>query len=264
MKQILLTGGAGGLGRAAAEYFADREYIVFSCDIKEQKEYPGIVPVRMDLSDPKSIEDAKKLVEAQTKKLDAVISLAGVYMMDSLAEMSIERFDAIMDVNFRGVYILNKTFIPLLKNGRIIITTSELAWQKPLPFTGIYAISKTALECYADSLRLELGLLGIPVIVIRPGAFNTQLLGESSREMERLKAGTKLYRGNLERIAKVMGGQFGKAGDPKELAKVFYRAVTNQHPKMRYTVNASPLLKLYSAMPRKLQAGALKMLLKKK
>ena len=135
--------------------------------------------------------------------------------------------------------------------------------KNPLPFTGIYAISKTALECYADSLRLELQLIGLPVITVRPGSFRTQLLSESSRELERLKAGTKLYRGNLERIAHIMEGQFGKAKDPGALARVYWRAANSRRPKMRYNVNTSVLLRIYSAMPRRLQAAALKLLLRR-
>ena len=264
MKRILLTGGAGGLGRAIAEYFALRGVTVYSCDIKDQKKYPGIVPLKLDLRDTASIKAAKEQVEL-AGGLDAVIHLAGIYMMDSFAEMQEERLSALMDINFMGVYRVNKAFLPLLNpGGRIIITTSELAWQKPLPFTGVYAVSKTALECYADALRLELQLLGIPVIAVRPGAFKTELLGESSKELNRLKENTKLYIGRLGSLSRIMEGQFGKAEDPETLAKVFWKAAFDKRPKMRYTVNASFLLRLYSAMPRRLQAFALRRLLKQR
>lgn len=262
MRQILLTGGAGGLGRAVAEYFADRGVTVFSCDIKEQKEYKGIVPVKLDLRDTRSIAAARESVEAAALKLDAVIHLAGVYMMDSFAEMAEDRLSAIMDINFMGVYRVNKAFLPLLRGGgRIIITTSELAWKKPLPFTGVYAVSKTALECYADALRLELQLLGVPVVTIRPGAFKTELLGQSSSEMMRLKENTELYRGNLDRTARIMEGQFGTAKEPEILAEVVWKAASSLRPKLRYTVNASFLLKVYSAMPRRIQAFAMRRIL---
>lgn len=264
MKQILLTGGAGGLGRAAAVYLADRGCTVFSCDIREQKEYPGIVPVELDLRNPAGIEAALKKVSELTDSLEAIVHMAGVYMMDSFAEMEEDRLSAILDVNLMGVYRVNKAFLPLVikGKGRIIITTSEMAWQKPLPFTGVYSLSKTALECYADSLRLELMLLGVPVITMRPGAFSTELLSESSREMERLRASTRLYKNNLGRIARVMGGRFKKAKEPERLAKVYWQAITSPRPRFRYTVNASLLLRLYGAMPRRLQALALRLLLK--
>lgn len=61
----------------------------------------------------------------------------------------------------------------LANGGRIVITSSELAPLDPLPFTGLYAITKSAVEKYAYSLRMELSLHGISVSVIRPGAVNT-------------------------------------------------------------------------------------------
>jgi len=265
MKNILITGGAGGLGRAAVERFADAGCRVFSCDIRMQQSYPNVIPVTLDLRDTASIEAARESIERQTRSLDAVIHLAGIYVMDSLAEISEERLGAIMDINFMGVYRVNKAFLPLVRAaaGRIIITTSELALQKPLPFTGIYALSKTTLECYADALRLELQLIGVRVIAVRPGAFRTTLLGEAGHELERLKSGTQLYADRLYRIERIMGGQTGKAKDPRRLAEVYLRIVMARHPRMRYSVHPSFLLKMYSAAPRRLQALAMRLLLKK-
>ena len=75
---------------------------------------------------------------------------AGVYMLDSLVEMETESFKKIFDINVNGVFLVNKIFLPLLKkDSRILITTSELAPLDPLPFTGIYAITKSALDKYA-------------------------------------------------------------------------------------------------------------------
>ena len=91
-------------------------------------------------------------------------------MLDSLIEMSDSDFERIFKINLFGAFYINKTFMPLLKRGgRIIMTTSELAPLDPLPFTGIYAITKSALDKYAYSLRMELQLLGICVSVIRAG-----------------------------------------------------------------------------------------------
>ena len=90
------------------------------------------------------------------------------------------------DVNVFGAYRINKTFLPLLKKGsRIVITTSELAPLDPLPFTGVYAITKSALEKYAYSLRMELQLLDIDVVVLRPGAVKTSMLGDSTTALDK-------------------------------------------------------------------------------
>jgi hypothetical protein len=80
-------------------------------------------------------------------------------------------------------------------------------------------------------------------------------------ELERLKNGTQLYTGRLDRIERIMGGQTGKARDPRKLAEVYLRIVTARRPRMRYDVHANLLLKFYSAAPRRLQALALRLLL---
>lgn len=82
-------------------------------------------------------------------------------MLGSMVEMSGERFERIFRINLFGAARVNRCFMPLLGEGsRIVMTTSELA---PLPFTGIYAVSKSALDKYAYSLNRNplLRLLGI-------------------------------------------------------------------------------------------------------
>lgn len=263
MKQILITGGAGGLGRAAAEHLAERGCRVFACDISDSEPCDGIVPVCMDVRDKLSVTAAFEKVATHTDRLDAVIHLSGLYMMDSFIEISEERLSHIVDVNLMGVYRVNRAFLPLLRKGggRIVITSSELAGQKPLPFTGIYALTKTALQCYADSLRLELALLDIPVIELLPGAFRTRLTQEPSFELERMQQCTQLYGDGLKRIKPLMDGCIGNAREPQALAKLIYRIVTARKPHLRYSMNASLGLKLFSAVPRGLQLFAIKRLL---
>ena len=121
------------------------------------------------------------LISAETEKLDAILHFAGIYNLDSLIEIGEDEFVKIFNINLFGVYRINKAFVPMLdRGGRVAITSSELAPLDPLPFTGLYAVTKSAVEKYADSLRMELNLHGISVSVIRPGAVNTGMLGAST------------------------------------------------------------------------------------
>ena len=265
MRDILLTGAAGGLGAAVAAYLAEHGCRVFACDARmPQTAHPNIIPHKMDVRSSKSINDVFTAVSAQTQGLDALINMAGIYLMDSFIEISEERLQSILDINLMGVYRVNKTFLPLvqMRCGRIIITTSELDGQKPLPFNGVYALSKTALGCYADALRHELQFLGIPVIVIRPGAFCTRLLDTSHHEMARMCAESRLYQTNADKLRTIMNSRMQNAKRPEILAKVFHRAVTARKPRLIYTKNASIGLKLYSLLPRRLGALAVRLLLK--
>ncbi len=264
MKNVLVTGGARGLGRAVTEFFAARGVRVFSCDIADfDYEGENIITLRVDVSDSESVDRAYEAVRAKVSHLDAVINFAGIYRMDSYAEMKEEDFKKILDINLLGVYRINKRFLPMLRNGgRVIIATSELAPLDPLPFNGIYSLSKTALDNYAQSLRIELALLDIPVIVIRPGAFATDMIGASDTSMRALCEKTELYKTNSEKFRGIMDKVTVKALPPVKLAQLVWKAFSSRHPKYVYTKNASFLLKLYSAMPTRIQVWAIKTLIK--
>jgi NAD(P)-dependent dehydrogenase (short-subunit alcohol dehydrogenase family) len=264
MKHVLITGGAGGIGKAVSVYFSQKGWKVYSCDIAFQEPAnKNIIPVAMDICSAESVAEARALIEADTDHLDALVNLAGIYIMDSLVEVPEEDFLRIFDINVNGVYRVNKEFLPLIKNsGRIIIITSELSRLDPLPFNGIYSITKTTLEAYAHSLRLELALLDIPVITIRPGAVETELLGDSLTSMERMCKKTRLYKTSAAKFRYIMEKTLGKSILPEKLAEVIYRVAVASRPRASYTINAGLALRLFSALPVKTQAVLLKRLLK--
>lgn len=171
MRYILVTGARGGMGSAAVKKLAERGYTVFALDVFPGKAENNIIPIEADVTNEDSLKNALSSVRTMTDELFAIVHYAGIYMLDSLVEMETEEFDKICGVNLRGAFLVNKLFFPLLGNGsRIVMTTSELADIDPLPFTGIYAVTKAALDKYAYSLAMELQLLGINVSVIRAGA----------------------------------------------------------------------------------------------
>jgi len=184
MKAVVVTGAYGGMGRAAVMALKNAGYKVFALDKRVGEPEDGVVPVQADITSEQSLTEALELLGGE--KLYAIVHFAGIYMLDSLAEMPTKEFDAILNVNFRGAFLVNKTFLPLLEpGGRILITTSELAPLDPLPFTGIYAVTKAALDKYAYSLAMELQLVDIKVSVLRAGAVRTDMLGVSTDALRR-------------------------------------------------------------------------------
>lgn len=261
---VVITGGAGGLGLAAAEYFAQKGARVFVCDIREAEfENKNIIYIPTDVSDEESVCKAAQTIAESAPHIDVLIHFAGIYMMDSYAEMSEERFKRILDINLLGVFRVNKAMLPLVQGGgRIIITTSELAPLDPLPFNGIYSLSKTALDCYAHSLRLELALLDIPVVVIRPGAFATDMVDASDTAMRELCERTRLYGANSRKFRRIMDTVTVRALPAQVLARLVFKAAAVRRPRPVYSKNASLLLKLYSAAPTRLQLFAIRLLLR--
>jgi NAD(P)-dependent dehydrogenase (short-subunit alcohol dehydrogenase family) len=251
------------MGRATAIRFAQLGYRVFALDIRTHEAEEGIIPVQADLTSEESIRAALETVRSYTDHLDAILHFAGLYMLDSLIEMSDERFRHILDVNFRGVFLVNKSFFSLLTRGsRILITTSELAPLDPLPFTGIYAVTKSALDKYAYSLRMELQLLGIGVSVLRAGAVQTDMLGVSTDALERFCHSTQLYSCNAERFQRIVGSVEARCVPPTVIADKCVRILSKRRPSFAYSVNRNPLLLLLNMLPKRLQLWAIRMILK--
>ena len=263
MKSILITGAAGGMGRATVDLFAAQGYHVFALDRVAIEAGERITPIVADLTDEKSVQRAVVSVSQMTDKLDAIIHFAGVYMLDSLVEISTEAYERIFDINVRGVYLVNKHFLPLLDKGsRILITTSELAPLDPLPFTGIYAITKAALDKYAYSLCMELQLLGISVSVLRAGAVETNMLGASTTALDRFCEGTQLYSCNAKRFKGIVERVEARCIPPTRIAQKCFCIIGKRHPKFAYSINRNPLLLMLNILPKRLQLWIIKQVLR--
>ncbi len=263
MKSVLITGAHGGMGSAAVEYFSNMGWHVFALDLKVGEAKENIIPVQADVTSEESVARAFEYVREKTESLDAVLHFAGIYMLDSLVEMGAEAFDKIFDVNLRGVFLINRIFLPLLKDGsKILITTSELAPLDPLPFTGIYAVSKAALDKYAYSLRMELQLLGISVSVLRAGAVKTDMLGASTTALDRFCEKTELYSCNAKRFKRIVEGVEARNIEPRKIAGKTFRILKKRSPAFAYSINRNPLLLLLNALPKRLQFLVIRMILK--
>ena len=263
MRSVLITGAYGGMGRATARLLAERGFRVFALDLHSYGEEENIIPIEADVTSEESILAAKERVSTMCDGLFAIIHFAGVYMLDSLAEMEDSAFCRIFDINLRGAYLVNKSFLPLLSRGsRILITTSELAPLDPLPFTGIYAVTKAALDKYAFSLAMELQLLGISVSVLRAGAVKTDMLGASTAALDRFCEKTALYACNAARFKQIVLRVEARCVPPERIAKKAAAILAARHPRFAYAKNRNPLLLLLNLLPRRLQLFAIRLVLR--
>ncbi|MBR2974817.1 MAG: SDR family NAD(P)-dependent oxidoreductase [Clostridia bacterium] len=263
MKYVVVTGANGGMGRAVVEKLASSGYFVFALDRQLSEPFDNVLPLAVDVTDTASVQHAFDVVASHTDNLFAVVHFAGIYRMDSLVEMDEKSFAGIFDVNVFGCYRVNKAFLPLLKQGsKIVITSSELAPLDPLPFTGIYGITKSTVEKYAFSLRMELQLLGIKVVVLRPGAVKTNMLGDSTSQLDQFVSGTQLYSCNAARFKGIVDKVEARNVAPQRVANKTARILSKRRPRYVYKINRNPLLLLLNALPDRWQTGIIKMILK--
>lgn len=263
MKYILVTGAYGGMGQKTVEMLKNQGFCVIALDRKIGTAEETVIPIETDITSEDSVKCAFEKVKTVTDELYAIIHFAGIYMLDSLVEIENKSFARAFEVNLFGAFLINKTFLPLLKSGsKILITTSELAPLQPLPFTGIYAVTKSALDKYAYSLRMELQLLGISVSVLRAGAVDTGMLGVSTSALDRFCDNTKLYSCNAKRFKNIVDRVEARRVEPIRIAQKMNRILSAKKPKFAYSINRNPLLLMLNVLPKRLQLWIIKQVLR--
>lgn len=263
MDTVLITGVCGGMGSAAAKRLIDEGIKVIGMDVRKSCHVEGIRYYRVDLASGDGLTEALADMTANGIGLSAIVHMSGIYDMNSLIEISEDSFSRIFEVNLFGIYRVNKTFFPLLEPAsRIVMVSSELAPLDPLPFTGLYGITKSAVEKYAFSLRMELNLLGHSVIVIRPGAVETGLLNASTAALDKLCENTELYKYNSNRFRNIVNRVENKSVSPLKIADLLWKALKSRRPKYVYSINKNPALRLLSLLPARLQVAIIGGILK--
>ena len=262
MGSYLVTGAGGGMGRAICRRLTEDGHRVWGLDRAPEPEGGAWAYIRADVTDGEALSAAFERVRAEAGRLDGIVHTAGVYDLNSLVEMPEVDFLHDFDVNLFGVFRVNGIFLPLLETGRIVVVTSELAPLEPLPFTGVYAVTKAALDKYAAALRMELQLLGHRVIAVRPGAVNTDMLPVSRAKLERFCDETLLYGVNASRFRRIVERMEARNVPPERLAAVICRALSAKRPRLVYYVNRNPLLLLLNALPARAQQWIVRRILK--
>lgn len=256
-KWVLITGASTGIGRASAEYLANHGFRVYGgvrkdSDFDELNQLNNIMPVRLDVTNKESIRNAFNYIKTQDSGLYGLVNNAGIARAGPLMDLPVQELQEQFDVNIFGVHRVTKTFFPLLKKdrGRIIMISSDSGFFAT-PFFGPYCSSKFALEGYSDSLRRELLLCNMKVILIQPGRINTPIWDKGKKL---LKRETKSH---LMKYAKKLGKEAIKKGKnegipPIEVAKLVYDALTDDNPKLRYLIAPSTLkYRLIKLLPEK-------------
>lgn len=243
-KAVLITGASSGLGRAMAETLAANGYFVYAGarkdkDLEELNAIDNIQGVRLDVNKQDQIDAAVKTISDAGRGLYGLVNNAGVVVIQPLIEIEEQDFDFQMNVNVYGPYRVTRAFAPLIieSKGRVGIigsisgTLSSATW-------GPYAMTKFAMEAYADALADELKEFDVHVSLIEPGAYRSNI-GKSA--LDRMAA--KDQTAENSQFEEAMGQSINwlslfenDAGDPMEVAHAVMRALSDEEPKPRYLV----------------------------
>ena len=182
---IVVTGASSGFGRNTAERFAAAGWRVFATirDPRGRHAQParelqqqGIRVVDLEVTDQASVDRAAAEITA-AGSVDVLVNNAGAAFFGVVEAFTPETIQRQFDVNVLGPMRVSRAFLPSMRNRRegLIVYVSSVVARFALPFGGVYASSKWALEALAETSSYELAPFGIDVSIVEPGAYETNI-----------------------------------------------------------------------------------------
>lgn len=252
MKHVLITGVSSGIGEKTKDIFLANGYFVIGLDIKETNESNNFKFIKTNITNESDVLNVSNYLETNNIELDAVINIAGIHKMSSLVEDDFNNLKKVIDINLLGPMLINNKLHKNLKpKGKILIITSEVAGLDPLPFNGLYSVSKIALENYAQALRQELNLLNQKVITIMPGAIETPLQEGSLKATSDLSDKTVLYKKQSKKFLRITKKFMGKPLKAEKLARKIYKITIKKRNKLTYKIHRNLGLVLLNLLPKR-------------
>lgn len=225
-RTMLITGAAGGIGRATVQLFAEAGWRVVGIDRSPFGEgFPanGLF-IQADISDPHRLASTYEQVKNYTATLDAVIHNAGYQIAKPLLETTVEEWDAVMASNLRSVFLGAQLAHPLLKaaGGGAIVNVSSVHAVQTSANIAAYAASKGGMLALTRAMAIEFAPDNIRVNAILPGAVDTPMLRAG---LNRGHVGVGTMHERLENLARKTVN--GRVGQPQEIAHVIYFLADN-------------------------------------
>lgn len=250
-RAVVVTGASTGIGRAAVAKAVREGAHVFpsvrkqaDADSLKAEFGEAVTPLIFDVADEAAVRAGAAQVAAAlgNRKLFGLLNNAGIAVAGPLLHLDTDELRKQFEINFFGVHNVTRAFADLLgadksrtgKPGRIVMISS-VGGQNGAPFVGPYSASKFAMEGYSQSLRRELMLYGIDVIVVGPGAIATPIWDKAG-EGDLTRFSNTDYAPMLKGVENYMLAQ-GRAGLPaSDVGDLVWKCFTDPKPKTRYRI----------------------------
>jgi short-subunit dehydrogenase len=233
----LITGATGGLGSSCVKMALslDTELVIATDLSKPNFEDERILNFEMNVTEEHSIQELKQELEKQNISIKYLINNAGVFDYFPISESNEKLLDKTLKVNLYGPILTISTFINhLAENKGRVIQVSSVSVKLPVLFLP-YANSKIALEAFSTSMRQELSILGIKLILIRPGAMDTNLIHDMKKIDNPIE--NSMLDNEFKTFTGIAKKDVGKMVHPDKVALLIFKAITTNKPKRIYSIN---------------------------
>jgi|TARA_B100000242_G_scaffold130741_1_gene92486 short-subunit dehydrogenase len=243
-KVVLITGTAYGIGKSTAELLIDKGHIVYGGDILvEENLYLndiGGTALEMDVTNQEHIDKAINQIISEQGRVDVLVNNAGLGVYGAIEDVSMEDIYYQYDVNLFGLARVTKAVLPYMreKESGLIINISSVLGETYGPLAGWYLSTKHALEGWSDALRVELKEFDIDVVVVQPGAINTNFSNVTKTYIDKYRENSAYQHLYGEPITDTGNEVLSNQSDPIVIAKVINKAMNARNPKTRYAAGA--------------------------
>ncbi|MET0451753.1 MAG: SDR family NAD(P)-dependent oxidoreductase [Mycobacterium sp.] len=216
-RTALVTGAAGGVGRAVVAELLGNGYAVIAEDVDpsvEELAQPGVViPFVADVTRESSAREAVQLARENFSQLDLLVNNAGRYLSRPLLETTVADFDRLVSVNVKGSFVHARESILALRETRgAIVNVASMSGLIGMTGQAVYAITKGALVQFTRQLAIEHAPAGIRVNAVAPGAIDTQFVAKSRTENPDPDP-------EATRAAQIANHPLGRISTPEEVAQ---------------------------------------------
>jgi NADP-dependent 3-hydroxy acid dehydrogenase YdfG len=238
-KTAFITGATSGIGKATAEYFADHGINLILCGRREERlqklkkvlgKQVNVHTLSFDVRDKEAVFNAVASLPDVFSKIDILINNAGnAHGLDPIEEGSLEDWDAMLDINVKGLLYVSKAILPQMierKEGHII-NIGSTAGKEVYPKGNVYCASKHAVDAINQGMRIDLNQYGIRVGAVNPGLVETEFSNVR-------------FKGDDDRAANVYKGFQPLVAE--DIADIIYFVVTRP-----YHVNIADLVVMSTA-----------------
>ncbi len=240
-RTVLITGASSGIGEATARAFLHRGWKVHAAARRTDKMASlgeaGAVVHFLDLADESSICELAERLGKAPFSLDAIVNNAGIGVYGSVEEVPMGEARRQFEVNLFGIARLTQLFLPAMREARsgTIVNVSSIGGRVYTPMGAWYHASKHALEGWSDCLRIEAAPFGIRVIVVEPGAIETEFAEIAIAPLlERSEGGPYADFARKMAAATRRAHRDKRASSPDLIASVIVKAAEARRPRTRY------------------------------
>ncbi|NJM68387.1 MAG: SDR family NAD(P)-dependent oxidoreductase [Acaryochloris sp. RU_4_1] len=254
-KVALVTGASAGIGKAIVRQLLQDGWIVYGAARRAEKmadiQAEGAKVLSLDVTSDRSMETAVEEILNTEGHIDALVNNAGYGSYGALEDVSIAEAKHQFEVNVFGLAHLTQLVLPAMRAAKsgTIVNISSMGGRIWMPMGGWYHATKHAVEVLSDALRVETRPFGIKVVVVQPGAIQSEWSGIAAQTLKKTSVDSA-YQKMVEPMAKILE-HYPTASSPKVVAKAVSKAVNSRNPRRRYAtpLDAKVLIFLHWLLP---------------